>query len=339
MKINKSMKKFILLALTALTLNLTAQSNKKFNLVQHFSSTHEVNCLVRNADLYKTLDSLPGDFIHMQIHSTFPDTRDNFYQDVRGQNAIRTFYNVQSAPVVYINGVRGPLRIPILFTTDQIVKDNFSKLSEVGLKIVETGTNTNKTVKIDTKSFNTRAGTDIRLFAVVVQTTVDTVTFNAEKVQRNPIRTFLTDTNGLKITLPAVGSTITNTFTYNPTSKPYWDPARLKVIAWIQDFTTKAIINAGNVSLTTDNDDILSDTNVEVYPNPTFSDLNIDMYNGLNIQDIKVYSIDGKLMLNENLNTKKLSSHIINVSNLNTGLYILRINTEEGIITKKFNKI
>lgn len=73
---------------------------------------------------------------------------------------------------------------------------------------------------------------------------------------------------------------------------------------------------------------------IEVYPNPTSDELNIKESNLLGNQfEISIFNMEGKLIC------QKQNSYQISVSNLNQGIYMLRIKTENGIATKKIQII
>ena len=80
----------------------------------------------------------------------------------------------------------------------------------------------------------------------------------------------------------------------------------------------------------------LSSDNVNVYPNPTNDNLNIQLSRNLEA-DIRIFDTLGKLMVYQP-NVSISETHTVSVSNLNTGIYFIRINTELGTITKKFIK-
>ena len=73
---------------------------------------------------------------------------------------------------------------------------------------------------------------------------------------------------------------------------------------------------------------------LSIYPNPTNDIINIKLNSYENIS-ATIYDINGRLMLEQ-----KLSSVVstINISNLNTGVYLLKINTENKTVTKRILK-
>jgi hypothetical protein len=72
-------------------------------------------------------------------------------------------------------------------------------------------------------------------------------------------------------------------------------------------------------------------TNLVIYPNPATDKLNIESQDFV-IDDVAVYSIDGKLILEKT----KLENNSINVSSLATGTYLLKLYGKSGEATKQF---
>ena len=71
---------------------------------------------------------------------------------------------------------------------------------------------------------------------------------------------------------------------------------------------------------------------VKIYPNPTQNELKIKNEE-LKINNIEITDINGKI-----LSSFKFSTNKIDVSFLSQGIYLLKINTDKGIIAEKFIK-
>jgi len=72
---------------------------------------------------------------------------------------------------------------------------------------------------------------------------------------------------------------------------------------------------------------------LQVYPNPTKDELRIE--NGeLKINNVEIYDIYGK----KQFSTFNFQFSTINVSHFPTGIYFIKIETDKGIVTKKFIK-
>ncbi|QDO92654.1 T9SS type A sorting domain-containing protein [Formosa sediminum] len=70
---------------------------------------------------------------------------------------------------------------------------------------------------------------------------------------------------------------------------------------------------------------------LKVYPNPVTSELNIKSENNIAIQSVQLYNVLGAEVLSVN----KLINNTINVSNLTSGIYILKVNAENNASTSK----
>lgn len=72
---------------------------------------------------------------------------------------------------------------------------------------------------------------------------------------------------------------------------------------------------------------------ISVFPNPVKEVLNILTQNGSPISSIQVFDILGRLVIEEKHDFNK-----VDVSNLGNGLFFIKIQTTEGVVTKKIIK-
>jgi uncharacterized repeat protein (TIGR01451 family) len=70
-----------------------------------------------------------------------------------------------------------------------------------------------------------------------------------------------------------------------------------------------------------------------LYPNPTTNELNINLKSAIEINSIQIYNTIGQLVTVQTGNALK-----VDVSNLKTGNYFIKINTNEGFSTSQFIK-
>ncbi|MES2862621.1 MAG: T9SS type A sorting domain-containing protein [Bacteroidota bacterium] len=70
-----------------------------------------------------------------------------------------------------------------------------------------------------------------------------------------------------------------------------------------------------------------------IYPNPTSNELNINLKSAIEINSIQIYNTIGQLVTVQTGNALK-----VDVSNLKTGNYFIKINTNEGFSTSQFIK-
>ena len=82
--------------------------------------------------------------------------------------------------------------------------------------------------------------------------------------------------------------------------------------------------------------EVFTEDTVQIYPNPTASELTISIVEASEV-DIRVYNLLGRLMINEQ-NKLITNTHVVDVSSLQTGVYFIRISSENGTVTKRFVK-
>jgi hypothetical protein len=85
---------------------------------------------------------------------------------------------------------------------------------------------------------------------------------------------------------------------------------------------------------TTRMDETLSEKSVKLYPNPNKGTFTIETESELIMNAIKVYDISGKQVFSEEMQ-KENRIHQLKVNSLETGIYIVQIETEKGSIYKK----
>ncbi len=98
-----------------------------------------------------------------------------------------------------------------------------------------------------------------------------------------------------------------------------------------KDTTDSAYIIVLHPETNLSTDDFEAVNDFSVYPNPTRDVLNIVSKGDRSILSAKIFDLQGKLILG----TQNTS---IDVQNLSSGLYLVKIETESGAITKKFTK-
>lgn len=69
---------------------------------------------------------------------------------------------------------------------------------------------------------------------------------------------------------------------------------------------------------------------INIYPNPAKDQILLDVPDQIQLEGIELYSLNGKLVKRFNELERAL-----NISEINTGLYFLRLRTEKEVITKK----
>lgn len=75
---------------------------------------------------------------------------------------------------------------------------------------------------------------------------------------------------------------------------------------------------------------------VKLYPNPVIDVLNLSASNKTNLKKLEVVDINGRIIKSTSL--ENITNKEINISELNSGLYLINIYSSEGMTTKKIIK-
>jgi hypothetical protein len=117
-----------------------------------------------------------------------------------------------------------------------------------------------------------------------------------------------------------------NGSTSNKQLKPWLDPIN----------SNPTEINGRGACGTDINTYIISQNNIDIYPNPATDYINIQLENSnVNSFILNIYDILGNLILNESVNNFQ-NVYILNISNYNRGTYILNIITDKDSYSLPF---
>ena len=164
------------------------------------------------------------------------------------------------------------------------------------------------------------SGTNINLSEAVLLNN-----FQVQTVQHDYRRVFSTI---LQDWFGTSNQTLDLTFYNNTTNSGF---ANNKVSNLIKSVNTVPPSCYTNALLSTN--DFTTSYDIVVYPNPTAETININSINN-SINVVSVYSIDGKLVATYR-NPLTSDSYSIDVQNLATGIYTLKVETNNGSFTKK----
>lgn len=104
----------------------------------------------------------------------------------------------------------------------------------------------------------------------------------------------------------------------------------IELIAYVQDIETKEVLQGTLVSLITGLEDAINENQVALYPNPATD--NVSIVSDYNMEIITVYNYAGQIIQKEAINH---TSYHVNTSDFDAGIYLFRIETQEGIISKR----
>ena len=95
-----------------------------------------------------------------------------------------------------------------------------------------------------------------------------------------------------------------------------------------------------HISSITGTEDINEDIAVSVFPNPASNNVFVDLAleNVSDNVNLQVVDIQGRVVMTQNFANVKADKLQLNVANLNTGVYVINIRTEEGFTSARFVK-
>ncbi len=311
----------------ATAVSVFAQQNvKKYVLMEHFTNTRCGVCAANNPGYYNTINAQAQSVHHISIHSSIPYSACVLYQaNTAPQDARATYYGLAGTPSVSINGAN-------LVSANSINATNLTtevaKTSPIAVRVSEISGVAGYTANIDIKTYNTIPSGTYKLFVAVVEKTVAYAAPNGESTHKDVFRRFLSATTGDDITLASIGNTANKS--YNISN---FDPATSFVLAFVQETASKVVLNSGtrfDPNLTA-LEDLATQQNIHFYPNPVTNgtltwtaDANVRSF-----QNVQIFN-----MLGQNVFAQKTwnAGETINLSNLTSGIYELRLMSETGKI-------
>ena len=101
-----------------------------------------------------------------------------------------------------------------------------------------------------------------------------------------------------------------------------------------------AALSEMHISSLTGTEDINEDIAVSVFPNPASNNVFVDLAleNVSDNVNLQVVDIQGRVVMTQNFTNVKTDKLQLNVANLNTGVYVINIRTEEGFTSARFIK-
>ncbi|MEP7195994.1 MAG: Omp28-related outer membrane protein [Saprospiraceae bacterium] len=325
------MKRVLLLTILSGFFTFSNGQAKRYIFLEHVTNSNCSVCASSNPGFYSVLTPYEGKYHHLTIHPKFPYTSCVFYQANKTENDERTNnLGVTSTPTVVINGLSKKAASQIKAAT---IEAELNKTSPVEIVVKEIGTNT-RTVNVDVKTVGIKPTSTYRVFAVIAEKVRNQTTGNGEKIHYDVFRKFLTAVSGDPINLADNGSTVS--LSYNYTVSSSWVENETYVLVWIQDVTTKEVLNSGNkFDVTTSTTDLIA-SDVKVLTNPVRTDLSVQLSRPLD-GAYYILNIMGQV-IEHGIISSFNNRFDLPVSSYKSGMYFLRIESNGQKITKRWIK-
>ncbi|GCD78743.1 hypothetical protein JCM31826_22250 [Thermaurantimonas aggregans] len=333
-------------------INVVPALTQRRPLMEVFSSSTCAPCAPANASFKALMDQQPPDhFTVIKYQMSWPGTGDPYYTPEGGDR--RTFYGVNSVPNMQIDGGWNQHA----GQATQAIIDQFRAVpSFVNINATSTRNGQTISAQINVSPVANLTG-NIRLFAAIKETqTTQNVKTNGETVFYDIFKKFMTPSTGQVVTNLNAGTTQTFNLSYtfngtyilppnatqpvnHATNHTVENFNNLRVVVWLQDMTTKQVLQSTQATLSMVGIDEVESKVIKIYPNPTKDQLNVDLKSLTDFNKIqwKVLHVNGQVLMNGSETADaKLT---LDVSSLPTGLYILEIGNGSQVLRSKFQRL
>ncbi len=312
-----------------------------------FSSSTCPPCAGANILLKSIFEENPDKFTCVKYQMNWPSPGDPYFT-LEG-NDRKTYYDVQSVPYLAVDGNYYNDN-PSLYSSELLLME-YLQPSFVEMNATFVYDNNQKfhtTVTIN--PLKTFTGNKKLFVALVESVTRMNAKTNGEKQFFYVFKKFMTDSKGNSISLQD-GEEVKVDLAFHfqgkfrlpfnagspidfNTEHSVENFKNMMLVYWIQDYDTKEVLQSGKVDKAVVGIEDLQDNkgNVKIYPNPAEGMINIQ--SETLFSNIKVLNLLGQVVYNIAVNTNE---YILQTSDLAPGLYILQLQTENGLITKKIS--
>ncbi len=323
----------LLLMVCSSALALSAQTlAKKYVLIEHFTNSRCSTCASKNPGFYNLINDYPEDIHHISIHPSVPYNTCIFYLANPSENNARTsFYSVSGTPQIALNGTLNPTSGPLLSVP--VLNSYLNQTSPVAIEVTETGT-TERVATIKVRSIADVPAGNYKIYAAVVEKTINYNAPNGETVHHDVFRKMLPGIDGQSIVPAAAGQSITTTFNY---SLGTLSATQTYVVAFLQNTLTKEILNSG-----TRFDPLFTAAKeatpqqITLQPNPA-QDVAVAQLGDDQAESVEVFSMSGLRV--SNTFTAEQNTVTLPTATLAAGIYFVKIQGKNGVYVAKLAKL
>lgn len=326
----------IVIALMSTFILAEAQTAKKYIFLEHFTNTYCSICSSRNPIFYSTIANYADNVHHIAVHPKVPYQQCSLYNANQADNeARRVHHNIFGTPKVFMNG-KSTQSNPLI-RADQLDAE-LNKKTSVGIQISAIPTNNAQSGEIEIFTTGDLPTGNLKLYIAAVEKLVDFSAPNGEKEHHDVLRKFVSANTGDAFVPAASGQSVKVSYDFDFENS--WVSSQMYVLAWIENADTKEVLNSGSqfdppveVSSSTTKINALP---IVVQPNPATDIVRVAFdqpVSGL----VTVQNLSGQTFFNEKIEQNSTFKQL-NISDLEKGVYLLRVETETGIGIKKIIK-
>jgi Outer membrane protein Omp28/Secretion system C-terminal sorting domain len=310
-----------------------AQSTaKRYVFIEHFTNTRCGICAGRNPGFFTLIQRYPNDVHHIAVHPIFPYSNCIFYVAATADNTSRVnVYDRQvvGTPTYVIGGT------PQSSVQESNITQRIAETSPIAIEVRDEVVGSTFSTRVQVVNYGAVPQGQYKLYLALVERRVDYSAPNGEKVHYNVLRQMLGGAAGTDFTALQAGSRTNVAFSVPIAAA--WKPEQLAVVAFVQNTTTKAVLNSGtrfDPPLTSSVKESVVKT-VTISPNPVQSIAQIDLNND-RAEQVEVFSGSGQRI---SIAFETIAEGIqIPVENLPKGIYLIKIKGNKQVYTGKFLK-
>lgn len=322
---------FLLIFIAAL--NQGYSQAKRYIFLEHFTNSRCGICASSNPGFYNLLTNYKNQYHHMTIHPPIPYPSCLLYQANPSDNNQRTnFYSILGTPTVVINGQTKKSAGSV---TAANLNAELNKVSPIQIIVKETGTN-QRNASIEIKTLGTKPSGNYRIYVVALEKELNYASPNGEKIHYNVFRDFLSAADGDTIDLANQGGSVSRSYTI--TMQPNWVESQMYIMAWIQDVSSKEVLNSGTRFDVITSNDNPNQLQLTVYPNPVKDQLKIELPGSLqSASRLSITNLLGKELFAVELNASTKNFQYP-VSHFPKGIYFVRLQSGKEKTSRKWLK-
>ncbi len=216
---------------------------KKYPLFEHFTQASCAPCAAQNPFFQAVYDANKSNMHHIAYHTSWPGVDPMYDFNPAESDEMVSYYNVTGVPDMYQNGIGigSPANV-----TQETLDNILPETSPIRILVTETTVGLTRNVHVEVQTVGTVPAGTYKIKAAVAEHLVTYGTppgTNGETDFPDVFRASITGTSGLTFTPAAVGSSVVYDWSY--AIDPVYDPAEAYALVWVQNSSTKEILNSG----------------------------------------------------------------------------------------------
>lgn len=308
---------------------------QRLPLFEVFTSSTCGPCVPGNTALKALFDANPGKMSMVKYQMTWPAPGDP-YNNADG-NTRRSYYGtVNSVPRLFVDG--GFDGNPTGFT-QTLFNSQYNIPSFIDITSEFDVTSGFVNVRLTVEALTDFGSANLKLFVAIVEnTTTGNVMTNGETIFYFVEQKMVPNGNGTVLSGLSPSSPYTNSFSASLQATNVEDQSDLSVVIWVQDNTTKEVMQSAWAVETTGLDEFDGSGISTLFPNPASGQamLRYAIHEQSDVS-VQIMNINGQVVRLDNLGKQTSGSyeHIIDLNGLSDGLYMVRLQAGDKVYTRK----